>query len=60
LWYPIFVIFITKYLGNTTVGLLSYLVITFIIAMIATIFIEEAFLKKRKKILEKIFKIEIK
>jgi peptidoglycan/LPS O-acetylase OafA/YrhL len=55
LWHPIFVIFFTKHLGNTPTGLLTYLVVTFFIAVIATILIEETFLKKRNVILDKIF-----
>lgn len=56
LWHPVFVIFITRQIGNTTYGLFIYLIVTFIIAIIATIFIEETFLNKRKMILDKIFK----
>ncbi|HTA62438.1 MAG TPA: acyltransferase [Bacteroidia bacterium] len=58
LWHPIFVLFLTKHLGNTFNGLLTYLIITFLIAIIATIFIEEPFLRKRKVVLDKIFKSE--
>ena len=55
LWHPIFVIFITKQLGNTKTGLLVYLIVTFVIAVLATIFIEETFLRRRKFVLDKIF-----
>jgi len=58
LWHPIFVIFITRHLGNTTTGLLTYLIVTFLIAIITTILIEETFLKKRKVVLDKIFKVK--
>ncbi|MDP2387635.1 MAG: acyltransferase [Bacteroidota bacterium] len=56
LWHPLFVIFITKHLGNSMVGLLTYLILTFSIAVISTVLIEEPFLEKRKIILDKIFK----
>lgn len=56
LWHPIFVIYITKQIGNTKIGLLIYLLVTFIIAMLATILIEERLLKKRKVVLDKLFK----
>jgi peptidoglycan/LPS O-acetylase OafA/YrhL len=55
LWHPIFVIFLTKHMGNTALGLLTYLVTTFLIAVFATVFIEEPFLRKRKVVLDKIF-----
>ena len=55
LWRPIFAIFLSKHLGNTTTGLLTYLVVTFLIAVTGTILIEETFLKNRKVILDKIF-----
>ncbi len=53
LWHPVFVIFITKNIGNNTTGLLIYLFITFIVAVITTILIEEPFLSKRNVILNK-------
>ena len=56
LWHPVFVIFITRYFGNTIAGLVSYLVVTFLIALIATVCIEETFLEKRNTFLEKYFK----
>ena len=55
LWHPVFVIVITKQLGNTTSGLLLYLVSTFVVAVVVTTFIEEPFLKRRKVVLEKLF-----
>jgi peptidoglycan/LPS O-acetylase OafA/YrhL len=55
LWHPIFVVFITKKIGNTITGLLIYLIGTFIVAFVATILIEETFLNKKKVILDKIF-----
>ncbi|MEP7264074.1 MAG: acyltransferase [Bacteroidota bacterium] len=56
LWHPIFVFFITRHLGNTTTGLITYLIVTFLIAVIMTTLIEETFLRKRKVVLDKIFK----
>lgn len=55
LWHPIFIIIITKYFGNTIFSLLLYLVVSFSVAVITTIFIEEPFLEKRKVVLQKIF-----
>ena len=51
LWHPIFVVLISYYIGNGIIGLTIYLILSFIIAVIATIFIEEPFLEVRKKIL---------
>ena len=56
LWHPLFVVFITHYMGDTKGGLTVYLVFTFIVAVIATILIEETVLSKRKTVIEKIFK----
>lgn len=55
LWHPVFVIFVTKHIGKNIGGLLSYLIITFAMAMIFTIVIEERFLQKRKAFISKIF-----
>ena len=55
LWHPVFVIFITRHIGNTMTGLFIYLIVTFLIAVIATVLIEETFLRKRKVVLDKIF-----
>ncbi len=59
LWHPIFVIFITKQIGNNFIGLTTYLIITFLFAVGATILIEETFLKKRKVVVDKIFREKI-
>ncbi len=59
LWHPIFVFYTTRHFGNTMLGLLIYLAVTFLMAVITTIFIEETFLEKRSMILDKIFKNEI-
>jgi peptidoglycan/LPS O-acetylase OafA/YrhL len=55
LWHPVFVLFITRHIGNTMTGLFIYLIVTFLIAIIATVLIEETFLRKRKVVLDKIF-----
>lgn len=54
LWHPVFVIFLTEHLGNTTAGLLVYLGLTFLVAMLATLLIEEPFLKARKTIFDRV------
>lgn len=56
LWHPVFVLLLTKYIGNTLYGLLIYLIVTFLFAMIATILIEEPLLEKRRWFLDKIFR----
>ena len=55
LWHALFYICIVRYLGNTIYGLITYLLSTFLVAMAATIFVEEKFLSKRKNVLNKIF-----
>ena len=60
LWHPLFVFIVLKLFGNTFIGFLSYLIITFIIAMVFTIVIEEFFLRKRNVILSKLFKTKNK
>jgi peptidoglycan/LPS O-acetylase OafA/YrhL len=55
LWHPVFIIFLTRHFGNTITGLLLYLAITFATAVLATMTIEETFLKKRRWVIEKVF-----
>ena len=55
LWHPIFVIFITRQLGDTIPGFVTYLVCSFSAAMLFTILIEEPFLKWRKPVIERKF-----
>ncbi|MGN6646158.1 MAG: acyltransferase family protein [Cytophaga sp.] len=55
LWHPVFVFFIHDRLGATWLGVLSYLAITFSAAVLSTILIEEPFLKRRKKVIDRIF-----
>ena len=52
LWHPIFVIFLTKHFTNTFSGTSVYLLTTFAVAMLATILIEEPFLKLRSKLIK--------
>lgn len=56
LWHPIFVIFIIKYFGDTILGLILYLILSFTLAVIFTTLLEEKILQKRDVILNKIFK----
>jgi peptidoglycan/LPS O-acetylase OafA/YrhL len=56
LWHPLFVIYIVKYFGDTTLGLILYLILSFVFAIIFTVLIEEKVLEKREVILNKIFK----
>jgi peptidoglycan/LPS O-acetylase OafA/YrhL len=56
LWHPIFVIFISRRVGNDMTGLSLYLIASFGAAMLSTIFIEETVLKKRSAVLKRVFK----
>ena len=55
LWHPIFVIFITTQLGDSIIGLVTYLLVTFFVSVLFTTLIEEYFLSKRQLIISKIF-----
>jgi peptidoglycan/LPS O-acetylase OafA/YrhL len=55
LWHPVFVFFIYDRLGATWLGVVCYLAVTFSAAVLSTILIEEPFLKRRKKVIGKIF-----
>ncbi|GAA4458624.1 acyltransferase [Rurimicrobium arvi] len=54
LWHPLFVLFLTAQFGNTPIGLLCFISLTFLIAVIMTTAIEEPALRKRKAILDKL------
>jgi peptidoglycan/LPS O-acetylase OafA/YrhL len=54
LWHPIFIFAITYYCGDTVMGLLIYIFLTFFVAVFFTVFIEEFFLKYRKKTIKKV------
>ena len=55
LWHSVFVYFIYDIFGDTLLGLFIYMVLSFSISVIMTITIEEFFLKRREKILNKWF-----
>lgn len=54
LWHPLFVIYISHKFGHTAYGLIIYLIITFLIAIISTVLIEETFLAMRTRIVNKL------
>ena len=54
LWHAVFVLFISDWLSTNMAGILVYLVITFCMAVLTTICIEEPILEKRKKIIAQI------
>jgi len=56
LWHPIFVFWIYDCFGITWAGVLCYLTVTFLAAVFSTILIEEPLLRKRGKIIGRIFK----
>ncbi|WP_158798892.1 acyltransferase [Pedobacter sp. L105] len=58
LWHPVFVIFISTYIKNPIGALITYLLITFTVAIFFTVMVEEVFLKRRKKILSRLFKVQ--
>jgi peptidoglycan/LPS O-acetylase OafA/YrhL len=60
LWHPLFVLVISKYVGINGPGLVVYLIVSFLMAMIFTIVIEERFLAMRETVLNKIFKKRIR
>ncbi len=53
LWHPIFVIFIINHVGFNVIGLIIYIIISFIFAVLVTIFVEEKVLSKRNIFLSK-------
>jgi peptidoglycan/LPS O-acetylase OafA/YrhL len=60
LWHPMFVWAVTDLLGPGRLGLATYTVISLIMAITATILIEEPFLELRKKVIPRIFKKPVK
>lgn len=56
LWHPVFVIYIETHIENKITGLIIYLLITFMMGFVSTVLIEEFFLQKRKKIIDKLFR----
>jgi peptidoglycan/LPS O-acetylase OafA/YrhL len=56
LWHLVFFPFIGEKLGSSMLGLLVYLIVTFAAAFLATVFIEEPFMQKRKRVIDYLFK----
>ncbi len=56
LWHPIFVNVVTDYVSPGRLGLIVYLILLTIMATLATLLIEEPFLKMRKGAIQRIFK----
>lgn len=56
LWHPLFVLIISKYFGINWIGLVIYIIISFVTAMLFTILVEERFLKIREVFMNKFFK----
>ena len=56
LWHPLFVWIISQYFGVSGLGLVIYMIFTFLIAMLFTILVEERFLGKRELLINRIFR----
>jgi len=56
LWHPVFAIYISAHIQSYWIGMIVFAFLSFTVAMIATILIEEPFLERRKFFLDKIFK----
>jgi len=56
LWHPVFVLMVSQRVGKTLFGLLVYLMITFVAAVVFTVLVEEACLAKRDLVLKRLFK----
>ena len=59
LWHPLFVWIISQYFGIGGLGLLAYAVISFLVAMLFTILVEERFLNLRGPVLSRIFRAKV-
>jgi peptidoglycan/LPS O-acetylase OafA/YrhL len=55
LWHPMFVSFISDRIGKGIIGLTIYTVISFLMAALTTILIEEPVLQRRKSLIAKLF-----
>lgn len=53
LWHVLFLFFVYDNIGKNILGLLCFILISFFFAILTTIFIEERFLRIRKKVLDK-------
>jgi peptidoglycan/LPS O-acetylase OafA/YrhL len=60
LWHPMFVWAVTDILGPGRLGLGVYIIISLLMAILATMFVEEPFLELRKKVIPRIFKKNLK
>jgi peptidoglycan/LPS O-acetylase OafA/YrhL len=60
LWHPIFVWIIGKYVGINVMGLIVYMIVSFLTAMLFTILIEEKFLSIRETVMNRIFKRRVR
>jgi peptidoglycan/LPS O-acetylase OafA/YrhL len=56
LWHPIFVSMVSDRIGVGAKGLIIYIFLSFSMAVLTTIFIEEPILQRRKNIISKLFK----
>lgn len=56
LWHPVFAIFIMQQVGETVLGLTTYLLTTFLVAIVATVFVEEKLLARREIIISRVLK----
>jgi peptidoglycan/LPS O-acetylase OafA/YrhL len=54
LWHPLFVLLVSKHFGARLPGLVVYVAISFLVAVLFTVFIEETFLKMRDPVLSKL------
>jgi peptidoglycan/LPS O-acetylase OafA/YrhL len=59
LWHPLFAWIISKYFGINVFGLLIYMIVSFLVAMLFTILVEERFLSIRETTLNRIFRKKI-
>lgn len=56
LWHPIFVSMVSDKIGKGITGLLIYIILSFSMAVLTTVLIEEPVLQKRKVIINRIFR----
>ena len=60
LWHPLFVLLVSKYFGVNALAMAIYIIVSFLVAMLFTILVEERFLGIREAVLNKIFKKTIR
>lgn len=56
LWHPIFVSMVSDKIGTGITGLMIYIILSFSMAVLTTVLIEEPLLQKRKAIINRIFR----